>query len=327
VTQLRYFDFGVEATAAAFKEMLAGLTGRGVLSGGELGVAAPDRLIVQPVWLVLDSPRATAYGNERANLLLHETEPRQLIVPITTGPQVYTVMYRHDDVDAEGGEAARLTLEPGALINQNQTNGTVLGYVVYPGGAVQLTQAMVVPAPRDRVQAIDTPGSGQYVTPPGTGMSWVHTGGNTPVVETIDDPAFGQCTHVDNRTNATPTIDLLRWTFVVPDGPPGSVSIDYVVETGQTIALDIRDTGGNSSVSTLPAISPGTLLGSMLVQDFPDVTVESTGPVKRRRLRIANGTYQSGRRFTIQATVQTAAGRRTIVTAVGHSRYRAPIAG
>lgn len=330
MTQLRYFDYGLEATAAAFKEMLSGLAGRAVMAGCELGVAPPDRVIVQPGWVMLDSPRATAFGNERANVLLHESEPRQLLVPISTSPAVYTIMYRHDDVDAIGGQAAQLVLEPGTLVNANQSNGTVVGYVVYPGGAVQLTNAMVVPAARIRMEDRDNPGAGHYLTPPWSGMTWVHTGaGASPTVSMIDDPQFGQIVQVDNRTNTTPTIDLLRWTFMVQEGPPGSLVLDYVVETGQVIGLDVRDTGGNSSNATLPAIAPGTLLGSMLVQDFSDVIVESPGgtDVKRRRLRIANGTYQSGRRFVVQATVQTAAGKRTCITAAGHSRYRAPIPG
>jgi hypothetical protein len=332
VTQHRYFDFGIFATASTFKEMFSGLTGKTVLSGGEIGVSAvtpptqPDRIVIQPVWISLDSPRTTQQGTMRAGVLLHEDEPKQLVVPITSAAANYTVVYRHTDSDVFGGNAATLTLDYGLLQNQNINDGIVLGYVLYPGGGVGLADTMIVPAPKARIEAFSSPADGTFLTPPFTSMIYKHTeAGLAPVVETVDHTSFGHIMQIVNNGN-TPTIDRFRWAFIVGREQPRNITFDYVQETGQIITLDIEDSDGNVSATW----GSGTVLPSMLTSDFTqDYVLQSSSgqQLRRKRLRITNGTFTPGKRFRVQATIQTAANKRTLVASVGHSTYRQPFAG
>lgn len=335
MTQHRYFDFGVPASASIFKEMLSGLTGKTVLSGGEIGVAAvtpptqPDRITIQPVWVSLDSPRVTQQGTKRAALLLYEDETKQLIVPITSAAANYTVVYRHTDADIFGGNAAALTLDFGLLKNENLNDGIVLGYVLYPGGAIGLNETMIVPAPQARLQAVSSPADGMFLTPPFTSMLATRTAGPFPNISTVDDTEFGNVMLIDNQLGTVPSIDQFRWAFIVGREAPHNITLDYVQETGQQITLDIEDSEGNVSTSSWSPTA--TVLSSMLTSDFTQdyvLQTSSTGQqLRRRRLRITNGTFTPGKRFRVQATIQTAAAKRTLVASVGHSTYRQPFSG
>lgn len=333
MTQHRFFNSGTPADAAVFKEMLTGLTGKTVLSGGDLGVAAapaptqPDRIVVQPIWLVLDSPRLTQQGTTRNNLLLYEDEPKQIVVPISSAAANYTLVYRHTDADVFGGNAATLALENGLLRNENITDGLVIGYVVYPGGAVGLTSTMLIPAPRARIEAVSSPADGTWLCPPFTAMVYAHTpAGPAPGVDTIDHVGFGNVLEINNAS-AYPTIDTLRWSFVCAREQPRNLTFDYVYETGQVITIDLEDTDGNVSSSSWAPTS--TVLAGMLTSDFSQDYVVQTSAgqqLRRRRLRITNGTFTPGKRFRVQATIQTPAAKRTLIASVGHSTYRLPFA-
>lgn len=328
MTQHRYIDYGVDATAALLKEMLTGLTGKGVLSGGELGVSGLDRIIVNPVWISLFSPRETPVGTTQNTVLLHEDQPLQLTVPITSTAASYTIIYRHTDADVNGGTRATMALEPGWVLDQNVSNGCVVGWVAYPGGAVPVAQPMLIQAPQFRVQPVNSPGQALVALPP-FDLLTAHLDGPVSVFQNgIEDANAKAVFVVDNTIGTAPSREYLRWTWTVPDWPLRSISIDYVVDNNQTITLDIQDTSGYSSVSTLPGTV--AVLPNMLTNDFAqDATVETyaggTVLVKRRRVRITNGTFTPGKRFRVQATIQTAPGRRTLVTASAISGYAAPI--
>ncbi len=327
MTQHRYVDYGTDATAALLKEMLTGLTGKGVLSGGELGVSGTDRIIINPVWLTLYSPRETPTGTTQNAVLLNEDQPQQLIVPITSTSAAYTIIYRHTDADVSGGTRATLALESGWVLDQNVANGCVLGWVAYPGGAVPLAQQMLIQAPQHRVQPINSPGQALVAIPP-FNLLTAHLDGPVSVFQNGIEDANAKAVFVlDNTLGTAPSREFLRWTWVVPDWPLRSISIDYVLDNNQTITLDIQDSLGYSSSSTLPGTV--AVVSNMLTNDFAqDATVETyssgTVEVKRRRVRITNGTFTPGKRFRVQATIQTAPGRRTLVTAAAISGYAAP---
>jgi len=323
--QHRFFDSGAAATALLFKEQLGGLCGKTVLTGGELGVESANRILVAPVWVALDSPHVTVQGTSRVGVLVFEDLDQVFTVPITSAPANYTLTCRHTDTDIEGGNPAVFALEPGLLANNSISDGLAVGYVLYPGGAVGLTNQMLIEAPRMHIEAVSTPGDGQFQLPPFV-CSVLNVGGQpSTVVNGVDDPVFKSSFVLDNTANALPSLDQIRFTYVAGSLQPSTITIDYVVETGQTITLDIEDTEGNCSSATLgTAVQP-----NMLTSDASDFTLETYGlqTVKRKRLRITNGTFVSGKRFRVQATIQTPAGKRTVLTSTGHSTYRLPFPG
>lgn len=334
--QHRYFNFGEPASAAIFKEMLSGITGKCVLSGGDIGIATPaitnpptqpDRIIINPVWVMLDSPRLTEQGMTRANVLLFEDEVKQMIVPIGSSASNWTIVYRHNDADVIGGNSAALTLDSGLIRSQDIPDGVALGYVLYPGGGVGLNPTMIIQAPREKLQAHSDPTDGMILTPPFTSMLYTYLGASPmPGFDTIDDPVWRQCLQIDNTASLVPSLDRLRWSFVVGAVPPRSIVLDYVQETSQQITLDIEDTEGNVSSGW----GSGTVLSQMLTQDFSsDFVLETQGSqqLRRRRLRITNGQFTQGKRFRVQATISTPAAKRTLVTGAGFSTYNQPFAG
>lgn len=327
MTQHRYFNFGEPASAALFKEMLSGITGKGVLKGGEIGVAQTDRVIINPVWLMLASPRVTDSGTFRNNVLLYEDEAKYLIVPISSAPTNWSIVYRHTDADVIGGNAASLSLDPGLLRTEDIDNGVVLGYVLYPGGGIGLAERMLIKAPSAILQAASTPNDGVILSPPFSSMLYTYLGtAPMPTVGTIDDTTWRQIYCIDNSASLVPSLDRLRWSFVCGAESPKSILIDYVVETGLTISLDLEDTDGKVSSGW----GSGTVLPYMLTQDFSsDVILETQGTqqLRRRRLRITNGTFAPGKRFRIQATVSTPTAKRTLIAGAGYSTYSLPFAG
>lgn len=327
MSQKRYYDYGTAAHASVFKEALSGLTGKGVLSGGDLHVSSPDRIVVEPIWFVTESPRPTETIVYRNNLIIHEDEAKQLLVVLSSAAANYSIVYRHTDVDVSGGSGAVLSLESGLKTSESIEDGLVVGYLVHPGGGVPLNDTMLISAPKARVQALASPGDGQYMTPPFHGMVVTYPSvGPRSAISSTEDTVLGQVLVLDNQSNMTASTTYLRWTYVCPAQKPGSISIDYVQDVGQTVSLDIQDTDGNVSSNTLGT----SVLAGMLMSDFSsDTLLESYSgqEVRRRRLRIANGTYTAGKRFRVQATVQTAGARVSRITSVGHGPYRLPFAG
>lgn len=135
MSQKRFLNFGTTADAGKTKAIVQQLFGAQLLRGDVpfFSTLPPDQLIIQPHAVVFDS-----------GLVLVEDEVVAVTV-VTGSPSAnYTIYYEHIDEDQIGGAAATLRTVGG--LQTSITNGVVLGWVVYPGGAVPLDNTMAFPA-------------------------------------------------------------------------------------------------------------------------------------------------------------------------------------
>jgi len=144
--QTRIYNFGDLETAVKNGRILDSLFYGQVLYGFELSVVAPDtdRVTIQPGTAILTST-PTSIVTQTAKILT-EDQVKTVDVANTAAAKNYTLVYVHNDQLVLGGAEATLQLDEG--IFTSYTNGLIIGWVIYPGGAVPVTDEMLYPAPK-----------------------------------------------------------------------------------------------------------------------------------------------------------------------------------
>lgn len=146
MTQERYINFGHPADASGIKTINQQFFAPAVLRANEplLQAVAPDQVLINPHSCVFVD-----------GIVLVETEIHPVTIDTSPASANYTIYYTHEDEDLVGGVAALLHTDSG--IKQSVENGVILGWVIYPGGSVQVDDTMLIPNWFSQVQ----PG-GQY---------------------------------------------------------------------------------------------------------------------------------------------------------------------
>jgi len=134
--QNRVVDFGAGVTAERIKSLAAGLEYSAVLHGFTFTVTDTDKFTASSGILIFPN-----------GIMLFEDAVQEYAVIISPAAANYTLVYRHTDQDILGGAAATVSLEIGLLTDAG-TTGTIIDWVVYPGGSVNLTASMLFEAPK-----------------------------------------------------------------------------------------------------------------------------------------------------------------------------------
>lgn len=298
MSQQRYFNFGSPASASNFNAVMSGITSKGILKGGEISIIQPNVIVIDPVWLIFSS-----------GIVLHETERKTLLVPFSSSPtnQSFTVTYRHSDGGLVGGNAATLQIESGFISNENPllSNGVALAYISYPGSG-PLLNAHIIQAPRGVLTSTTTTGDGDFRLPPfSNGFITTQTSG-APVTPTIvDHGSYGLSYEIPNATMSDMT-HVFKFLFVANSVSPKSVITDFKLGLTSTLSLAVLDTLGTAS--------------SLVVTDLT-----LTSGLTRRTARITDGTFISGQRYSISATILTKAGSTSYLSLLGSSEYNLPV--
>jgi hypothetical protein len=135
MTQRRLVNFGDPVTAERVQLINQALQKSFLLDGFGLTVTDTDKFETAAGSLILPN-----------GVVLLEDHALEYTVTITPAAENYTLVYRHTDVDILGGATATVTLESG-LITDALPDGTVVMWLVYPGGSVNITDDMLFPAP------------------------------------------------------------------------------------------------------------------------------------------------------------------------------------
>jgi len=132
MSQKRLLNFGTTADASKTKEMHQQFFAAQVLRADEPFISAypPDQILVRPHSVIFDN-----------GLILIEDEIQTFTVETSYNSSTYTIYYEHIDEDIIGGVAASLKLVFGLL--PSVSNGVVLGWIVYPGGSVPVSNSMI----------------------------------------------------------------------------------------------------------------------------------------------------------------------------------------
>jgi len=141
MSQRRINVFGDLIDTADLPEMIANIVAPGRLLGNEFVVAATDLMQVTPGSCLLPD-----------GVLVLEDETKNLVIPISSLPTDYTVVYQLEDTMTLGGSPAILRLLSGTKRQENMTDGTILGWVRYPGGSIPLSPSFFVQPSPLRIQ-------------------------------------------------------------------------------------------------------------------------------------------------------------------------------
>lgn len=141
MSQRRINVFGDLIDTADLPEMIANIMAPGRLIGNDFIVAATDLMQISPGSCLLPD-----------GVLVLEDEVKNLVVPISSLATDYTVVYQLEDTSTLGGSPAILRLLSGTTRQENMLDGTILGWLRYPGGSVPLSTSFFVQPSHLRIQ-------------------------------------------------------------------------------------------------------------------------------------------------------------------------------
>ena len=263
MSQTRFINFGDTVLANRINEISTSIVEPGVLFGGEFSVFDLETLSIAPVSVMLPT------------LLLKEDAPQNIILPLTSDPEDYTVVYEHINQNIQGGAPANLLLLSGIFAFGDLPNTVILGWIRYPGGSVPLNTSFFIEAPKLRVSNSGSFASNILIPP------------FLPKIQLNDEfPSPGSITYTDQfdtitkkayieLTNNAVSIQTIEFYFpftVLNEAPTrivaevsadlgAAVTITLVAEDGTTFSPDdntISNTSGAFEFRELPIVNLDT---------------------------------------------------------------------
>lgn len=128
---------GAPVVAADIQEILTFIANPGILQGMDLIAANASAIGMTPGAALTDS-----------GIIIYETEQQTLPFTASVNSANYTIYYSYTPNNNYGGQTAQLSLQNGLIAPSNFSNGVLLGWLVYPGGSIQLNGSMFISAPR-----------------------------------------------------------------------------------------------------------------------------------------------------------------------------------
>jgi hypothetical protein len=269
-----------------------------ILAGNQFFVNGPNRLQVNPGIAVTDQ-----------GVMIIETEAKFLQVPTSAIAIDYTVYYYHVDQDVTGGVAAVLTLNSG-LLTPATVQGVILGYIIYPGGGVNLNPSMFVQPPVYQIgNMVPTENSANWIVPVRNQgyIITANSGGAITISDVFNTSATIPQIYVQfiNNTATTGTITLV-FPFKVYDLPYAKLQINMGVDVNATVNPSFIDSAGTSTLLTQTAIT-----------GVPSLTYQE--------LELPAGSQQTPNTLVyLMLEIQESAGRQVIIQSLGLSQFNLP---
>lgn len=248
MTQRRIVDYGTPVEAGDLKDVFRSLARQTVLQGFRLGIAAKDKIRVNPGVCVTHE-----------GVVIIEDETIEVTIQNTSAAADYTVLYEHTDMAITGGVPAELKAVNGIIANTD-LKGVVLGYIRYPGNAIPLSPAMFLQEP----EAI----LGNYI-PSRNNADWiVPIKGNGYMVT---DSSGSALTITDDWNSATSKMSLkirnninaialgaatLTFPFKVGSQPYSLIQAKMQIDLGANVDMRIIDASGNVVDITTNPLQP-----------------------------------------------------------------------
>jgi len=133
MSQRRVTIFGDLIDTSDMPEVISNIMSAGRLTGNDFIVAASDYMSITAGSCLLPD-----------GVLVVEDEIKSLVIPNSSLATDYTVIYQLEDTMTLGGSPAVLRLLSGVKRQQDFSDGTILGWVRYPGGSVPLSASFFI---------------------------------------------------------------------------------------------------------------------------------------------------------------------------------------
>lgn len=133
MSQRRLNIFGALIETADMPDLASNFMAPSRLVGNNFLVAAADLLQITAGSCLLPD-----------GVLVIETEVKNISIPNSSLATDYTVLYQLEDTGTIGGSPAVLRLVDGIKRQENLTDGTIIGWVRYPGGNIPLASSFFI---------------------------------------------------------------------------------------------------------------------------------------------------------------------------------------
>lgn len=286
MSQRRLNIFGDLIDTADLPEMIANIMSAGRLIGFDFTVAASDYMTISSGSCLLPD-----------GVLVVENENKSLVIPNSSLATDYTVAYQLEDTQTLGGSPAILRLLSGIKRQEDLTDGTILGWIRYPGGSIPLSSSFFIQPSHLRIEKqVDTfyflnscpINAIKSMTP-----DWT---------ETTEYVLSEACTRFTN-TSALPSVYTLKFPFVIPStGQPQKLITRLLVDFNCLTTFSINLKGSTITLNPNGGLISNT--GNMITREF---TIPSNNSV----------VWEAGSTAYIQAEIEAQPSRGTSIAYVG----------
>ncbi len=141
MSQRRINVYGDLIDTADMPDMISNIMAPGRIIGCNFTVAGSDLMYVTPGSCLLPD-----------GVLVLEDEAKSLIVPNSSLPADYTIVYQLEDTIILGGSPAILRLLTGIKRQQDFPDGVILGWLRYPGGSIPISPEFFIQPSHLRIE-------------------------------------------------------------------------------------------------------------------------------------------------------------------------------
>lgn len=253
--QRRLNIFGGLIDTADMPEMMSNVMSAGRLVGFDFMVAESDFMSITAGSCLLPD-----------GVLIIEDEVKNLIIPNSSLETEYTVMYQLEDTRTLGGSPAILRLVSGMLRQDAVVDGTILGWIRYPGGSVPLSDSFFIQPSHLRIT--NQPDTFYYNQCP---ISPIRTPASE-WPETIEYILNEPCTRYTN-TSAGQLLHTLQFPFIIPSkGQPRKLVTRLSVDFNCLVSFSIKLNGMTVALTPNSGLVSNT--GTLITREF-DILLES----------------------------------------------------
>jgi len=286
MSQRRINIFGDLIDTADMPEMISNIMSPGRLLGNDFIVAASDYMNITAGSCLLPD-----------GVLVIEDEIKSLVIPNSSLATDYTVIYQLEDTRTLGGSPAILRLLSGVKRQQDFTDGTILGWIRYPGGSIPISPSFFIQPSHLRIsKSADT---FYYMNNcPLTAIRPTTSGWS----ETIDYVLSEACSRFVN-TLSVPSSYVLRIPFVIPStGQPRKLVTRLLVDFNCLVTFSLNLKGTKITLSPNGGLVSNT--GTIITREF-DIPLD------------VSLTWEAGSTAYIEATIDSQPSRGTSIAYVG----------
>lgn len=250
MSQRRLNIFGDLIDTADLPEMVSNIMSPGRLMGFDFVVAASDFMNITAGSCLLPD-----------GVLVAEDETKSLVIPNSSLATDYTVVYQLEDTQTLGGSPAILRLLSGIKRQEDLTDGTILGWIRYPGGSLPLSSSFFIQPSHLRIEK--RADLFHYLNPCPINAIRSMTTGWTETIEYVLSEA---CTRFTN-TLATPSTYTLQFPFVISStGQPQKLITRILVDFNCLVTFSIKLKGSTITLTPNGGLISNT--GTIITREF-----------------------------------------------------------
>ena len=294
MSQKRVTIYGDLIETADIPDMISRIMSSGRLVGNDFIVAANDLLQISVGSCLLPN-----------GILIIEDEIKSLVVPNSSLPSDYTVIYQLEDTITLGGSPAILRLISGMKKQEDYTDAVVLGWIRYVGGSIPLNASMFMQPSHLQVKL--NASEFHYlnncplsIIPSATTAVW------TTETVFLSNEA---CTRFIN-SDVIPSTYTFKLPFTIPSkGQPRKLITRLLVDSNCLVTYAIN------------------LKGNMISLSPNNGLISNTGDVITRELDIPLNTslqWNSGTTAYIEVTIEAQPSRGTSIAYIGLTMEATP---